>query len=215
MQPNPPPPSYPQPGAQSPQMYINTPGTAKRGNGFATASLVCSLLICIPIVAQLLAIVFGIVGLIKSSGGRGGIVRSIFGIVISCIFLLGVTVVGVAGYGFWKAIEPGYNAATAMITSAKDGDRATLRALCSPDVSDEQIDKLLADIQSRGGIVELVVIPGFNDGKGTTPTPQPPSFLMPAMIVVKFNNQTSMPLQVDVVITPPNAAKVVNFNWVE
>src|SRR4051812_31685148 len=84
---SPPPPGYPNPPQQP--FQPGPPASGPRTNGWAIASLICGLLGCIPGIASLLAIVFGIVGVKKANepqtSGKG---IAITGIVLGLVGLL-------------------------------------------------------------------------------------------------------------------------------
>lgn len=213
MQPTPPNPNpvYNNPAGTGPTLLA----PARRGNGFATACLVCSLLICLPVIAQLLGIVFGIIGLVKSGGGRGGVVRSIFGLVISCVILLGVALAGVAGVAAWQAVRPGFDSANALIAGARDSQAAVVRAVTAAEITDAQIEQLLADVKARGGIDTAIPMPASPSASTRMPQLQAPQFVLPLQVQMIFKDGTTRPLEVIVLVTPAESAKIISFKWRE
>lgn len=89
---------YPPPGAGAPVGYGMAP--TGRTSGMAIASLVCGLLLCIPVVSQLLAILFGFLGL-KDTGkpGVSGKGLAIAGLILGLLGLLGWA--GMGGFAYW------------------------------------------------------------------------------------------------------------------
>jgi prepilin-type processing-associated H-X9-DG protein len=72
----------------APMQYASGAYAQQRSNGMAIASLVCGLLLCVPF-ANILAIIFGILGLLKTKDPRvGGKGLAIAGIVLGGITLL-------------------------------------------------------------------------------------------------------------------------------
>src|ERR1700689_5061154 len=91
------PPSMSPPPGFNPGMQYGAPPPQRRTSAAAVASLVCGILGCIPILSQLLALIFGIVGIRATSkpnvGGRG---MAIAGIVLA---LLGFACYGLIAVG--------------------------------------------------------------------------------------------------------------------
>ncbi len=188
---------------------------ARKGNGFATASLVCSLLICVPVVAQLLGILFGIIGLVKSGGGRGGVVRSIFGLVISCIVLAGIGLATIAGVAAWQAVKPGFDSAYALIAGARDSQAQVIRAVSAAEITDAQIEQLLADVKARGGIDTAIPMPGSPSPTTRMPNLEPPQFVLPLQVQMLFKDGSSRTLEVILLVMPAESAKIISFKWRE
>lgn len=93
----PPPGGYPpQPGG--PVGYGVAP--TGRTSGMAIASLVCGLLLCIPVLSQLLAIILGFLGIKDANKpGVGGKGLAITGLILGVVGLLGWA--GIGAFGYW------------------------------------------------------------------------------------------------------------------
>lgn len=125
--PAPPPPGYGQPYQPAPQ----------RTNGFAVASLVCSLLgFCIAFIGGLLGIIFGVLGLQsakKTGSGRG---LALSGLIIGIVSLAGWGLIfGAGGVAFFTAYK------------ISEAPRATAKQFMT-DLTAGNIDAALAQTSS-------------------------------------------------------------------
>ena len=91
----------PQGPPQNPYGSPYGPPPGRRGNAWGIVSLVFGLLLCVPVLASLVAVVTGAVGLIRSNRpNTGGRVTSVLGLILG---LLGLLLWAGAGVGSWVA----------------------------------------------------------------------------------------------------------------
>lgn len=135
------------------------PSPPARSSGWAIASLVCSLVACIPVL-PLLGAVFGVValrGMSRSRGARGGRGLAIAGIIIGILAVAGQAVIGGALY--WAAQLPP-RAAMAFLTDVAAGDataaRARLTGAASRAVSDDELAAFRDRLRADFGAIEKV-----------------------------------------------------------
>jgi hypothetical protein len=161
------PPGYPPPGMMMPP---------PRTSAAAVISLVLGILFCIPGIASLGAMLFGIVGIRATSSpqvrGRGiAITGLIFG-------LLGVLFWGACAAGggyYWNTYyKPAGPERALAITFAQDmvgGKPADAAALCEPGVDRKLLETSSAANSSFGPISQTLAFPAFftrsADGSGT------------------------------------------------
>jgi hypothetical protein len=135
---------------------------AQRGNGMAVASLVCGVLFCFFITAPL-AVIFGIVGLLKTRdpyvGGKG---MSIAGIIL-----------GIVGIGFWVLFGAAIFAAFMAVGAAGSSEAKQFTELVAQDkiddamemtmkpVTREDVEKLADDLKTWGKPGVFTAKPGF------------------------------------------------------
>lgn len=151
-----PPPAYPPPPAMGYPGQPGMPPMGKRGNGWAVASLVCGIVLCVPALTSLLAILFGIVGLRKArdpqTGGRGlaltGIILGVVGVLLWVV----LTYVGVKGYRYVDRVvfKPAEQTGTAFVNSLTSGDVATARTHVTTDFPQADLDALAAQLKGLG-----------------------------------------------------------------
>ncbi|MCH7813656.1 MAG: hypothetical protein IID40_06505 [Planctomycetes bacterium] len=132
----PPSPGRPQTGIPS---APSAPAVAQPGDtqpsyvplsGVSVAGFVCSVLVCIPILAQLLGLILGIVGLSQTSGGRRrGRGWAIAAVIISPLVALGLCAVGCVGFVFFKAVVTLPQNVQLVLAASDDDLAAAARAL--------------------------------------------------------------------------------------
>jgi hypothetical protein len=140
------PPQQPYPGAPPPE-----------NNGWAVASLVCGLLLCIPGIAGLLAIIFGVLGIKQSNqlAGRGrGL--AVAGLILGVLALIGWTAAGATMYWGYKYVEgkvldPSKAVSTTFLNSLASGDIATAKSVTTGSLTDDDLAKLRDQLKSLGG----------------------------------------------------------------
>lgn len=130
----------------------------RRTSIMAVLSLISSLIICIPVITQLLGILFGILGIVSvsmSGGRRKGTGLAVAGLVISIVVLAGFGFTGTKIYGV--LIEIG-KTPDPMLTAVFSDDfvtaRSSLSAVQRQTASDADFTALHARLQADYGVYE-------------------------------------------------------------
>ena len=161
----PPPPSQ-QPQYSPPQPMPGAPNAgygpppAKQTNGPAIGSLVSGVLGCIPLVAGLLAIILGVIGIRKTRdpnvGGKG---MAIAGLILGIVSLLFWGIFAVAGGAglliVSKATAPGRDAAKAWMTAVSSGDLKTAAAKSVSNFPEEDLQTLHEHLKGAGTFTDM------------------------------------------------------------
>jgi hypothetical protein len=173
---NPPPPGYgaPPPGGYGGPPQQGYPGGVpqpQRSNGAAIASLICSLLGCIPFITSLLAILLGIIGIRNTKDPRvGGKGMAIAGLILG---LLGLAVWGLMGGTIWALIQgtaPMRDSAKAFVTDLANGNVAQAQTHATSRMTKPKLDAVSASLQSMGKLQDVTCV-GFKiDKSGNTGT---------------------------------------------
>jgi hypothetical protein len=144
------------PGYGMPQSNFAPP---PRSNVFAILSLVFGLLLCIPFITNILAIIFGAVGISKSKQpGASGKGMAIAGII------LGVIGIGIWSFGGWGAFQlyrmsaPMRTLGNSFVTDLAAGniDNAVASA-DTTSLSRDDLKKISSDMQSWGPVKQTVI----------------------------------------------------------
>ncbi|WP_428937629.1 DUF4190 domain-containing protein [Fontivita pretiosa] len=139
------------------------PPGAARTNGMAVASLICGLLICVPVLTSLLAIVFGILGIRKANqtqvGGKG---MAIAGLVLGVLGILGWVSFGTASYmGFHalkdRVLQPAEQTGSAFFTSLAEGDTAKAQSYTTGKLSSAELESLSAQLKGLGSFKDFSI----------------------------------------------------------
>jgi hypothetical protein len=157
---NPPPPGYGAPppgyGGPPPQGYGGPPQPPR--SGAAIASLILSLLGCIPAVS-LLAVLLGIIGIRKTKDPRvGGKAMAIAGLLIG---LLGIAVWGLFGGAVWAFVQgtaPMRDAGKAFVTDLSNGNVTQAQTHAVSTVPKAQLDALSTSLQAMGKIQDVTCV---------------------------------------------------------
>ena len=197
---------YPPPGAPTPPPNFNAPGApipppnytlsgAKRSNGAAIGSLICGILLCVPVITGLLAVILGIVGLRKTRdpqvGGKG---MSIAGIILGILGLVGWGASGAKIASLFHGTGPQREVARQFLVDLSNQNVSAAQAKASTNLSPQSVQALADKVKPWGTLQDTMVFaartPAANEassvgGVATFSTGQH-SF---NMIVVKENGQ--------------------------
>jgi hypothetical protein len=136
-------------------------------NGWAISSLVCGILGCIPFITGVLAIIFGIVGIKKSSdpqrGGRG---LAIAGLVLGLVSIVLWGLFGSGIYALMSGTGPARDQARAFITDLSKADVASAQSRCTKKVDRDEIQRV-ADHMKDWGALKGMTILGVNMSAST------------------------------------------------
>ena len=134
----------------------------KTRSGLATASLICSLIICCP-VATLVGVILGIVALLKMRGsqmtGRGlawaGIIVGVLATVFSTLFIV------FAANAAMSVLDETPKAVTTALKAGISGDVQSFRSEFAHDAvsaNDKEVSAFIATLTSRYGTFDEAVI---------------------------------------------------------
>lgn len=138
--------SQPLPGATAPHPQ------SRKANAPAIASLVCSIIGCIPFIASLAAIILGIVGLRKTRNPKfGGRTLATLGLVFGLIGLAGWSVVGGVIYLGYTTSKPARATANQFAVDLSSSN-VTGAAAASTGMSIEQLNAAALQIQPWGTV---------------------------------------------------------------
>jgi hypothetical protein len=144
----------------------------QKRSGLATVSLICSLIVCCPIVT-LIGVILGIVALVQMRGkqiaGRGlALAGIIIGIVTTVLISLGIAFLVNAAM---EVLDQTPKLVTTAIQSGIQGDMEAFRAEFTYDAAaanDEEVTSFIATLTSRYGkfdeaVVDIAAIQGGNE----------------------------------------------------
>lgn len=129
----------------------------------AIISLISGLILCLPVVPQIIAIITGFVGLKSSSQpGMSGRGFAIAGLVLGFVGLLGWLVGGgataLAAASIYKISKPMVADCRTFTTDLAKGDVDSAYAFCdSSSISKESIDELSTTVQQWGSFTDLML----------------------------------------------------------
>ncbi len=134
----------------------------QKRSGLATASLICSLIVCCPVVT-LIGVILGIVALLQMRGkqiaGRGfALAGIVIGIVTTVLTSLGIAFLVHAAM---EVLDQTPKLVTTAIQSGIQGDTEAFRAEFSYDAvaaNDEEVTSFIATLTSRYGKFDEAVI---------------------------------------------------------
>jgi hypothetical protein len=136
-----------------------------RTSAAAVTSLVCGLLLCLPI--GVVAIITGIVGISATKNpyirGRGmavtGLILGIIGLIVWCG--------GGVGFGvWWNATKPQRVVATDFITNLSQGDIDGAAAQCADSVKRADIQSAIDLFKNHGAIAQKMVFANASPATG-------------------------------------------------
>lgn len=136
------------------------PPQPPKTSGAAITSLVCGLLLCIPVIPQLIAIITGFIGL-KSAGkpGMSGRGLAIAGLVLGFIGLLGWVVGGgLTAFGvgaIFKMSAPMVADCKSFTTDLANGNVDSAYAFCDSSIPRDEIKSLSDTVQKWGSFTDL------------------------------------------------------------
>jgi hypothetical protein len=124
-------------------------------SGWSVASLICGLLVCIPLITAFLAIIFGLVGLKQTSNPRvGGRGLAIAGVILGVVGLIGWAAGGFAIYSGYHAVMDAVQGpraeASALFSDLADGDIVQARSRMSDDIPQQRVQQTSQDLQRLG-----------------------------------------------------------------
>ena len=132
------------------------PGVPKRTNGPAIASLIFGVLGCIPVLGMLLAVVLGIVGLVKAKDPRvGGKGLAIAGI---CLAVLWVGIYAAAGrtiLAIVRGVEAERDTAKAFVTDLAAGNVDAIAARNGDTMGRGDIRNFSKMVQQYGTLTDV------------------------------------------------------------
>lgn len=162
---------YNPPGNLPPGMPPQYPGgmyppPPTRTSGAAITSLILGILMCIPLLTQLGAILFGIIGISSTRkpgvGGRG---MAIAGLLLGLVALLGWA--GIGGYVGWNHVQsaPDRAVATSFLQNLASGNVTAAQAQCVASMSPAVVQQKSTQIQGFGSLTSFtpitsIIIPG-------------------------------------------------------
>ncbi len=139
---------------------ISIETNVQQRSGLATVALICSLIICCPI-TTLVGPILGIISLITLKG-RAGKGFAWTAIIVGFITTIIWVAAGMFGYKMaMQFVEKAGEVSTTTIQAGYDGDYATFRqglARSSLNVTDEEIDSFIEELQSRYGKFDSAVM---------------------------------------------------------
>lgn len=151
-------------------MQPHMPAPVPQTNGWAIASLICGIIGCIPFLTSLLAILFGILGIKKSSqpmtGGKG---LAIAGLVLGILGVLGWGIFGGGIYALFSASAKPRAAAKVFVQDLVAGNVDAAMTKCVPAVKREDV-QAASDMLRQTGTFQQVNMLGFeaNNNNGVT-----------------------------------------------
>jgi Domain of unknown function (DUF4190) len=146
--PTPPGQGYPPSGYPPEQPYGYPP--PKGSNGAAIASLIFGILLCIPLLAGLLAIILGFVGRSKAKDPRfGGGGMAVAGILLGFLNLVGW---GLIGCGTYAYIKPANQAGHDFIAAMSKGDVSTAAKFCHSTMAPADLQRESAKMRPWGNL---------------------------------------------------------------
>lgn len=153
------------------------PGTAfpdpmhppQRSNGWAIASLICGIIGCFPVL-QLLAIVFGLVGIRASRRVHTGKGMAIAGLVLGILFTLGWAGCTAGGTVLWVSGKPVRSVSNRFLLNAAAGQTDAALADCTSSITADQIKAFANAAASHGAVKDATTINffGHTTSSGTT-----------------------------------------------
>lgn len=155
----------PPPGAEVPGAFEPAETSGPRPmSAAAVAGFVCSLVFCIPFLAPLLGLIFGLVGIVRTSGGRRrGRGLAIAALPIALLFGAGHTWVAVAAFNWFqsmKALADGVQVALRASGPRVPEAAADLYQLSSKrfrvQVSEEQFQNWMAGVVKEHGQLQAI-----------------------------------------------------------
>jgi hypothetical protein len=139
-----------------------------RSNGAALASLICGILICIPLVSGPISILLGIIGLSKTRDPRvGGKGLAIAGIVLG---LAGMCIQIPIGYFAFIGARAGMQVVLTPQEFLKDlstGNVDGAMAKCAPTVQRSTIEESVAQVKEFGPFQTFQLTGSQNDATGS------------------------------------------------
>jgi hypothetical protein len=141
-------------------------------SGLATASLICSLIICCPI-TTIVGPILGIVSLATLKGRSGKVfawTAIIVGLISTIFWVIAGVFIGNMSVHFIKQTG---EVTTTTITAGYDGNYATFReglARGSISVSDEEIASFITELQSRYGTFDSAILNMESQEQTITPS---------------------------------------------
>lgn len=153
-----PPPGYPPAGYPGGPGYGTAPS---RTSGAAIASLICGILLCIPVLTQLLAIILGFVG-IKSANrpGVSGKGLAITGLILGLLGLLGWAGFGATIYYGWQQAKAQMaQQAQPFVNAIAAGDVEKAKQYAS--LSEGELESLREQMSGWGNVTSMSMS-GFN-----------------------------------------------------
>lgn len=154
---------------------------ARESNTAALISMICGVLLCIPLLTSIPAIAFGVVGLRKArlrpqAGGRG---LAIAGLVLGIIGLAGWIAAGIGGYMAYRVgkhvvheiqaevSQPGQAVVRSFIQDVAAGNVEQAADVTSPEIDPTKVKQLSVDLKQLGtlrGVTIDNVVPGQVNG---------------------------------------------------
>jgi hypothetical protein len=183
------------------------PGAPARGNGLAVGSLVCGLLLCIPLVSGPISILLGIFGIRKASDPRvGGKGMAIAGILLG---VLGMGFQVAAFSGFYALFNIGMKVATVPQEFLKDlsaGNIDAALAKCGPGIDRARLEETAKEMKAWGPFIS------FQPESSTNKTVNTQSFVTMGG-TAKFQKETKQFTVTSVIETPSFATKVTEWSF--
>jgi len=135
--------------------YIGAP-VPRKNNGMAIASLVCGLIMCVPLLTQLLAILFGWIGIRRArdpqSGSKG---IAIAGLLLGIVGIVGWAAFGGAMLILVSASAPGRAVARQFLQDLSSGNASAAKMACVPDLSQSDITATSQKLQAWGPLADV------------------------------------------------------------
>jgi len=200
------PPSFPPGGPQGfgPQGYSLPAGT--RTSAAAITSLVCGLLLCIPVVTGLIAVVTGIIGISATGNpavkGRG---MAIAGLILGLLSLGGWGLFGGGIYAAFRGAGPERAFAKSYIADLAAGNVDQCVQNSTANLPKDVIDLASKKMQSWGTLQDTTIIPfSVKTANGT--------YAGVATGICKFNGSTHS-FQIMVTKDSSGQFKADSFQW--
>jgi hypothetical protein len=134
-----------------------SPYAERRLSKSALTSFICGILGCIPFLTGLLAVLLGIVGIMRTgSAGKRGRWMAVIGLILGIVSILAWSGASVMGGGIWafvKATEGPRIAAHDFIRDVSAGNDAAAKAE-APGMTDADYDAAATQIRAAGRFVD-------------------------------------------------------------
>jgi hypothetical protein len=127
------------------------PPEQKSTNAWAVTSLICALVFCVPVVHSLLAVLFGLLGLRKSSDPRyGGRAMSLVGLALGVLGLAAWSSIGYFFYWSYQQVVPLVRTSEQFMAAVHSGDADAALALADPSLDRAKVEALIEKVKPLG-----------------------------------------------------------------
>ena len=140
-------PPYGQPPYGQPYPYPPYP-QQRRLSAAAVISLICGVLLCVPLLSSLLAVIFGLVGLVRTGGGQmRGRGLAATGLLLG---ILGLIAWPVGGYWLYQQARPVLDVTDDFLRNAADGKVDDAFADCADTMTRKDVEQFSNSMKEKG-----------------------------------------------------------------